>query len=76
VEVDRRRDSLRSQFDNHENNTVAGPGKLEFLQGSQVVSTMNVAVKAGMNRFQWKMRAIGAASPAAVRKWTQTRRGR
>ena len=32
-----------------------GKGKLEFLQNNQVVSTMDVDVKAGMNRFQWAM---------------------
>jgi photosystem II stability/assembly factor-like uncharacterized protein len=33
-----------------------GAAKLEFLQGTQVVSTMDVDLKAGMNRFQWDMR--------------------
>jgi hypothetical protein len=40
-----------------------GAGKLEFLQGTTVASTMEVNVKAGMNRFQWAMR--GPAPPAA-----------
>jgi photosystem II stability/assembly factor-like uncharacterized protein len=33
-----------------------GAGKVEFLQNNQVVSTLDVNVKAGMNRFQWSMR--------------------
>ncbi len=33
-----------------------GAGKVEFLQNNKVVSTMDVDVKAGMNRFQWNMR--------------------
>jgi hypothetical protein len=32
-----------------------GQGKLEFLQGTTVVSTMSVDLKTGMNRFQWNM---------------------
>ncbi|HEV2448185.1 MAG TPA: hypothetical protein VGS58_19775, partial [Candidatus Sulfopaludibacter sp.] len=32
-----------------------GKGKLEFLENNQVVSTMDVDVKAGMNSFQWPM---------------------
>ena len=34
-----------------------GKGKIEFLQGATVESTMDVDIKAGMNRFQWNMRA-------------------
>ncbi len=30
-----------------------GKGKVEFLQGATVASTMDVDIKAGMNRFQW-----------------------
>jgi photosystem II stability/assembly factor-like uncharacterized protein len=37
--------------------TDLGAGKIEFLQGTTVASTMNIDVKAGMNRFQWNMRA-------------------
>ena len=37
-------------------NSDMGKGKLEFLQNNQVVSTMDVEVKAGLNRFQWNMR--------------------
>jgi hypothetical protein len=38
-----------------------GAAKLEFLQGTQVVSSMDVEVKAGMNRYQWHMRTpLGA----------------
>jgi len=33
-----------------------GAGKVEFLQNNQVASTMDVEIKAGMNRFQWNMR--------------------
>ena len=40
--------------------------KIEFLQGEKVVSTMNVDLKAGLNRFQWNMRGpIPAANPNA-----------
>src|SRR5260370_690849 len=47
-----------------------GAGKLEFLQttpqgATNVVSTMDVDIKAGMNRFQWGMR--GPAPPGAGR---------
>lgn len=38
-----------------------GAGTLEFLQNNRVVSTMDVSIKAGMNRFQWNMR--GPAPP-------------
>jgi hypothetical protein len=38
-----------------------GAGKLEFLQGNTVASTMDVDIKAGMNRVQWAMR--GPAPP-------------
>jgi hypothetical protein len=58
-----------------------GAGKLEFLLNNQVASTMDVQIKAGMNRFQWPMRgpvtagggrgaaanaAAGAVAPAAA----------
>ncbi len=39
-----------------------GAAKLEFLQNKKVVSTMDVAIKTGMNSFQWNMR--GPAPPA------------
>jgi hypothetical protein len=39
-----------------------GAGKVEFLQGTNVVSTMNIDVKAGMNRFQWNMRTPAPAN--------------
>jgi photosystem II stability/assembly factor-like uncharacterized protein len=39
-----------------------GAGKLEFLSGTTVASTMDVDIKAGMNRFQWPMR--GPVPPA------------
>ena len=38
-----------------------GKGKVEFLQGTKVVSTMNVDVKAGLNSFQWNMRGPAVA---------------
>jgi hypothetical protein len=44
-----------------------GAAKLEFLQGSLVVSTMDVDIKAGMNRFQWAMRGPVPAGAAAGR---------
>ena len=44
--------------------TDLGAGKVEFLQGTNVVSTMNIDVKAGMNRFQWNMRAPAPAGGA------------
>ncbi len=39
-----------------------GAGKLEFLQGTTVASTMNVDIKAGMNRVQWNMQKPAAAA--------------
>jgi photosystem II stability/assembly factor-like uncharacterized protein len=42
-----------------------GPGKLEFLLNNTVSSTMDVQIKAGMNRFQWPMRGP-APAPAAT----------
>src|SRR5262249_17938610 len=39
-----------------------GAGKLEVLQNNQVVGTMDVNIKAGMNRFQWAMRGLPAAA--------------
>jgi hypothetical protein len=44
----------------------ASGAKLDFLQGTNVVSTMNVDLKAGMNRVQWNMQrsAQGAAGTA------------
>ena len=39
-----------------------GEGKVEFLQGTNVVSTMDVDLKAGMNRFQWNMRGPAPAA--------------
>jgi photosystem II stability/assembly factor-like uncharacterized protein len=43
--------------------TELGKGKVEFLQNNQVVSTMDVDIKGGMNRFQWNM--LGPAPAAA-----------
>ncbi len=39
----------------------AGAGKIEFLQNNRVVSTMDIDVKAGMNRVQWNMRGPAPA---------------
>ena len=39
-----------------------GSGKVEFLQNGQVVSTMDVRVDAGMNRFQWNMQKPAPAA--------------
>ena len=42
-----------------------GKTKIEFLQGTKVVSTMNVDVKAGLNSYQWNMRGpVPAGAPA------------
>jgi hypothetical protein len=41
-----------------------GKGKVEFLQNDKVVSTMDVDLKAGMNRFQWNMRGPAPPTPA------------
>ena len=39
--------------------------KLDFLNGATVVSTMNVDLKPGLNRFQWNMqKAAASAAPA------------
>src|SRR5262249_55972899 len=42
-------------------NSDMGKGKGEFLQNNQVLSTMDVEIKAGMNRFQWNMRGPAPA---------------
>ncbi len=45
-----------------------GAGKVEFLQNDKVVSTMDVQIKSGMNRFQWNMRGpVPAAAAGAAR---------
>jgi len=44
--------------------TELGKGKVEFLQNNQVLSTVDVDIKAGMNRFQWNM--LGPAPAAAA----------
>jgi photosystem II stability/assembly factor-like uncharacterized protein len=43
-----------------------GAGKLEFLLNNTVSSTMDVQIKAGMNRFQWPMRGPVPASTGTV----------
>jgi photosystem II stability/assembly factor-like uncharacterized protein len=42
-----------------------GQQKLEFLQGNNVVGTMDVDIKAGLNRFQWGLRGSNAAAATA-----------
>jgi hypothetical protein len=44
-----------------------GKAKVEFLQGTKVVSTMDVDIKAGLNSFQWNMRGPAPAGAAAGR---------
>jgi hypothetical protein len=41
-----------------------GAGKVEFLLNNVVASTMDVQIKAGMNRFQWPMRGPAPPAPA------------
>jgi hypothetical protein len=41
-----------------------GAAKVEFLQNDKVASTMDVEIKAGMNRFQWNMRGPAPPAPA------------
>ena len=54
-----------------------GTGKLEFLQNNNVVSTMDIPIKAGMNRVQWAMRGLpGADATAAGRGGRGGRGGR
>jgi hypothetical protein len=43
-----------------------GKGKVEFLQGTTVASTLEVDLKAGMNRFQWPMRGPAPAPGATA----------
>ena len=43
----------------------AGKGKVEFLQNDKVVATMEVDLKAGMNRVQWDMRGPAPPAPPA-----------
>ncbi len=45
-----------------------GKQKIEFLQGTKVVSTMNVEIKAGLNSFQWNMRGPVVAGANANRR--------
>jgi photosystem II stability/assembly factor-like uncharacterized protein len=44
--------------------TDLGKAKIEFLQGTKVVGTMDVELKPGLNRYQWNMRGP-APTPAA-----------
>jgi photosystem II stability/assembly factor-like uncharacterized protein len=45
-------------------NADLGKGKVDFLENNKVVSTMDVEIKAGMNRFQWNMREPAPPAPA------------
>ncbi len=47
-------------------NSDQGKTKVEFLQANKVVSTMDVEIKAGLNRFQWNMR--GPVPPGAANR--------
>lgn len=42
--------------------TDLGDAKVEFLTGTNVVSTMDVKIQAGLNRFQWNMRGPAPAN--------------
>lgn len=46
--------------------TDIGKTKVEFLQNNRVVSTMDVDIKPGLNRFQWNMR--GPVPPGAANR--------
>lgn len=46
--------------------TDVGAAKVEFLQADKVVATMDVNIKAGMNRFQWAMRGPVVAGRAGA----------
>ena len=48
--------------------TDLGKGKVEFMQGTKVVSTMEIDVKAGLNSYQWNMRGIAPAGGGAGRR--------
>jgi hypothetical protein len=43
-----------------------GQGHVDFLENNVVMSTMQVDIKAGMNRFQWPMSGIAGAADAAA----------
>jgi hypothetical protein len=45
--------------------SAIGEGKVEFLQNNKVVSSMDVDIKEGMNRFQWGVRALPEAGATA-----------
>jgi photosystem II stability/assembly factor-like uncharacterized protein len=45
-----------------------GKAKIEFLQGTKVVSTMDIDIKAGLNSFQWNMRGPAPAPNAQTRR--------
>jgi photosystem II stability/assembly factor-like uncharacterized protein len=46
-------------------NKEATGAKLDFLNGTTVVSTMNVDLKPGINRFQWNMQKVAANAATA-----------
>jgi len=52
-----------------------GPAKVEFLQGTTVASTMDVDIKAGMNRIQWNMRGPAPGANAGAGNGAGRNRG-
>jgi hypothetical protein len=42
-----------------------GEGHIDFLENNRVMSTMQVDIKAGMNRFQWAMQGMPVAGNTA-----------
>jgi photosystem II stability/assembly factor-like uncharacterized protein len=44
--------------------TDLGKAKVEFLQGTKVVSTMDIDIKTGLNSYQWNMRGPAPAANA------------
>ncbi|HTS62134.1 MAG TPA: hypothetical protein VMH28_08915 [Candidatus Acidoferrales bacterium] len=45
--------------------SAVGSGKVEFLQNNNVMSSMDVDIKEGMNRFQWGVRGLPTATATA-----------
>jgi hypothetical protein len=52
-----------------------GQGHIDFLQGTTLVSTLTIDLKAGLNRFQWGMQGLPAANAAANGGGANGRRG-
>ncbi len=53
-----------------------GMGKLDFLENNKVMSTMEMPIKAGMNRVQWAMRGLPTAEATGGRGGRAGRGGR